>query len=216
MTGIIMAPMRNPTSFCAPLLVFALGLLPAGAAAGDTTAPPTERIEDLWRRGEASWNDGNLPAAREAFAAALALDERRARSWNYVGGVRYAGGEWAAALEAFRRAFELDPHDARAANNAGTACDRLGDYAGAERYYLAAAAADPLYAASQRNLGILYARRLNRPADARRAWRRYLALQPAGPEADEVRHELMSLPSAGAALPSPPQEAPASAAPPSH
>ena len=121
---------------------------------------------------------------------ALASDERRARSWNYVGGVHFAQGDLSRALEEFRTALELDPGDVRACNNLGTALERLGDYAGAAEAYGRAVLIDPSYPLTQRNLGILQSRRLGDPAAARSAWQRYLELAPAGAYADEIRREL--------------------------
>ena len=159
-----------------------------------------ESIEALWERGERSFESGDLAAAERAFSTALSRDERRARSWNYLGGVHFAQGDLPRALEEFRRALAEDPRDVRACNNLGTALERLGDFAGAEELYLRAAAIDPSHPPTQCNLGVLYAHRLGKPDAARRAWRRYLELVPAGTRADEVRRELSLLD--GAAPPS--------------
>jgi superkiller protein 3 len=189
----------------AALLCCALAQASPAAAAAESPAPPAPAaaIEALWERGEEAYRAGDFDAALASFGEALARDEGRARSWSYVGGAHFARGEWERALGEFLRATELDPGDARAWNNAGTAAERLGDFGRAEALYRRSGQADPVYPAPHRNLGILYARRLGRPADARRSWLRYLELRPGGPEADEIRLELMRLPGAGAADPAP-------------
>ncbi len=155
-----------------------------------TSATPGARIEDLWSRGEIAFKAGDLDKALTLFSTALLSDERRARSWNYVGGVRFAQGDFSRALADFRKALELDPRDVRACNNVGTALERLADYAGAEAAYARAVLIDPLYPTTQRNLGILQSRRLGNPEAARRSWQRYLELAPNGADADEIRREL--------------------------
>lgn len=187
-------------SLPAPFLLAAL-LLAGGAgfppAAAPATAPPTAppaTIEELWDRGESAFAAGDLQGALRAFSEALSHDERRSRSWNYLGGVHFTQGDLRQALADFGRAFELDPLDVRVCNNLATVHERLGNYRLAEEHYLQAARIDPAYPVTQRNLGILYARRLERPDLARRAWARYLALDPDGPGAPEIRREILLLP----------------------
>lgn len=163
------------------------------AAATPAPSAPTGSIEDLWIRGEAALKAGALDEALRLFSAALSADERRGRSWNYLGGVHFAQGDLQRALQDFRRALELEPRDVRAWNNLGTTFERLGNYKAARESYEWATQIDPAYPLTQRNLGILQARRLGNPEAARLAWQRYLALAPAGAYADEVRRELATL-----------------------
>jgi len=180
-------------------------LLPPPATSHSAELPPVAgSIEDLWSRGEAAFKAGKMDEALRLFDAALASDERRARSWNYVGGVHFAQGDLSRALAEFRTALELDPRDVRACNNLGTVLERLGDYAGAEEAYGRAVLIDPAYPVTHRNLGILQSRRLGNPDAARRSWQRYLELAPAGAYADEVRRELAALAAAAAPPASPP------------
>jgi tetratricopeptide (TPR) repeat protein len=191
---------RLRTALVAVALLCAL-LAPGAPARAQQPQPGPGSIEELWARGEAAFKAGNLDEAQRLFATALASDERRARSWNYVGGVLFAQGDFPRALEHFRRALELDPGDVRACNNLGTALERLGDYAGAEEAYGRAVLVDPSYPTTQRNLGILHSRRQGDPAAARSAWRHYLELAPNGPYADEVRAALDALAAPAAAGP---------------
>jgi tetratricopeptide (TPR) repeat protein len=169
----------------------------AAPASPGPTAPreaPGGSIEALWTQGERAYQSGDLEAAERLFEQALARDDRRARSWNYLGGVSFARGDLSRALEHFRRAHELDPGDVRACNNLATVHERLGEFARAEELYVQAMRLDPAYPETHRNLGVLYARRLGRPEEARRAWERFLALVPSGPAAAAVRRELEGLP----------------------
>jgi tetratricopeptide (TPR) repeat protein len=175
------------------------------AAAAPALPPREETIEQFWERGTSAFESGNLREALRLFNAALAKDESRARSWNYVGGVHFAMGDLLQAHQFFQRALVLDPRDVRACNNLGTALERLGEYAQAESAYQRAALIDPAYPLTQRNLGLLYSRRLGNPEAARRAWLRYLELAPTGAHAEEVRGELDALPG------TPPQTSPGTA-----
>jgi len=168
---------------------------PAPAAQAPAAAPAQPPLETLWADGERAYAAGDLDAALDFFTQALARDEGRARTWNYIGGVHFARGDLGRALEHFRRAHDLDPRDVRACNNLATVHERLGDFARAEELYQLAAPLDPGYPDPLRNLGVLYARRLGRPDAARRAWERFLVLVPTGPAADAVRRELAALPS---------------------
>lgn len=190
----------------APVFILILALpcilqaqpLPAPEIAPPTpsidAAPAGTAIEELWRRGEEALLHNDLDGALQAFNEALSRDEGRARSWNYVGGVHFGRGDWSKALLAFQKALALDSRDVRVCNNVGTVYERLGQFARAEEHYLRATVIAPAYPTSHRNLGVLYATRLGRPDEARRAWQRYLELSPQGPGAAEVRRELERLP----------------------
>lgn len=197
---------RRPALITGAWLLCAL--LPTAAPARCAEATTVAgSIEDLWSRGETAFKAGDLAGALRLFDAARTGDERRARSWNYVGGVHFAQGNFSRALADFRKALELDPRDVRACNNIGTALERLGEYSGAETSYAQAVFIDPSYPLTQRNLGILHAR-LKNPDAARRAWERYLELAPTGAHADEIRRELATFDASA-----PPATSPSSAAP---
>ena len=157
----------------------------AGARrAARPAARPRESIEELWSRGEAAFEAGDLDAALRLFDAALARDPRRARSWNYVGGAHFAQGDLARALEEFRRAVELDPRDVRACNNLGTALERLGDYARRRGGLRARPCASTRRTRSPSATSASSSRGgSGNPDAARRAWQRYLELAPDGPYA---------------------------------
>lgn len=202
---------RRGPALAALLLLLCALVPPAGPARG-ADPPAAGTIEVLWARGEAAFESGDLDKALTLFSTALVSDERRARSWNYVGGVHFAQGDLPRALADFRKALELDPRDVRAWNNLGTTLERLGDFAGAESAYARAVQVDPSYPITQRNLGILQSRRLGNPEAARRAWRRYLELSPTGADADAIRREL-SAPATGLSTTAPATSAPAVAPP---
>ncbi len=80
-----------------------------------------------------------------------------------------------------------------AANRAGIARVSAGDAGGAEREFRKALILDPDYAQAWLNLGLLRADYLERPAEARAAWQRFLECAPDAPEAPAVRARLGNL-----------------------
>ena len=78
--------------------------------------------------------------------------------------------------------------------NLGTVSAQNKKYDLAERCFKKALEYNKNYGEAWGNLGLLYARRLDRPDDARRAWNRLLELSPTGEVADEVRRQLELLP----------------------
>lgn len=68
-----------------------------------------------WRvRGQVALAQGNLPAAAQAFDAALKITPEDADLWVAIASLRFTGGEQALALEASDRAVTLDPRNPRA------------------------------------------------------------------------------------------------------
>jgi tetratricopeptide (TPR) repeat protein len=177
---------------CAIALALAAGLaLPAATAVG--AAADQKAVEKLWESGEEALEAGDIDAAQRSFEKALEIDRNQPRTWNYLGGIRFLRGNYFKALLEFKQAFALDPWDARACNNVGTAYEHLGRYGEAEEFYLRAVEIDERYAAPYRNLGILYARHLQKPDLAQKYWGLFLAIAPEGKEADAVREEMQKL-----------------------
>lgn len=158
---------------------------------GSGEEPP--EIESLLSAGEKALEGGDLKEALNHFNLALELDRKRAKTWNYLGGIHFRRGDYSKALLHFKQALTIDPRDARASNNIGSAYEHLGNYGSAEEYYLKAIGIEESYPVPYRNLGILYVSRMNKPDLARSFWTRYLALVPGGADADVIREKLQNL-----------------------
>ncbi len=85
------------------------------------------------RLGDAMSSRGDLPAAREAFRAALDLDADLALAHRGLGQVLLALGEAEAAVAALARSLEIDPLDGSAWAALARARNRIGDGAGAKQ-----------------------------------------------------------------------------------
>ena len=83
--------------------------------------------------GRARLQQGNLPAALQAFEQATALDPYRADGWKGLGYCRHRQRELSGARDAYREAARLDPEDHRNRVNLGLVLIELGDLEGAAR-----------------------------------------------------------------------------------
>ena len=126
-------------------------------------------------------------AACALLAAALGgcgqRDER-----HYELAMRYKeGGDHDRAIGELRTALRINPRFMKAYNQLGVCYGKVGLYDKAAEQFERAIGLDPSFATGYYNLGILYQTHLDRPADAARAYRRYLDLSPPGPRAEAVK-----------------------------
>lgn len=77
-------------------------------------------------------DNGEIPGAIEAFAAAVALDPSHARAWNNLGNALRTAGRLTEAMAALQRAVRIQPDYAIAWGNLGTVQRDLGDDSQAE------------------------------------------------------------------------------------
>jgi DNA-binding response OmpR family regulator len=96
------------------------------------------------------------------------------------------------AVTEFKKALTLKPGSAVAMAELGNAYFELGDNQAALKNLQAAAAADPNYAHAYVLLGAVY-QGLNRAGEARGAYEKYLALEPNGKFAQDVKSILKAL-----------------------
>lgn len=97
---------RRPKSATTTALL-AVALLLAAPAAGLARAPQ----EDRFAAGYAAFQNGDLPAARDHFAAYVAARPLDAHGWYNLGNAYHHSGDHARALWAWLRAARLDPRD---------------------------------------------------------------------------------------------------------
>jgi hypothetical protein len=100
---------------------------------------------------------------------------------------------YVAAAAKFTQAFHVEPDVAEFANNIGFAWYRAGKLLDAVLWLQEATSLDPKRAIAYLNLGDAYAK-LNRNAEARDAYKKYLELAPDSKSAPDVKKKLDTLP----------------------
>ncbi len=121
----------------------ALALLAAGCGAGKPTAPPRHvpaiAAKEALTAGIDALRVGDLDAAQEQVALAIATDPAFGGAHLYEGFILSRRGEDAAATEAFRRAVELDPYNCESPLFLGLMLEQRGDMEAARSHYLRSA-----------------------------------------------------------------------------
>jgi tetratricopeptide (TPR) repeat protein len=135
--------------------------------------------------------------AAEQFEAAFRLDPTLAEAHRGLGEVALARGDLVAAEREFRIAASSSRPSARAANFLGYILARQGRYPEAAEHYERALTLDPGLSDAHRSLGLLYAQRIGDRERAVAHLRASLRIDPAQPQAQELRRILAQLESKG-------------------
>lgn len=145
--------------------------------------------EECWDLGIDLEECGKLAEAEEAYRLALRRHGPNAQLCFNLGNVLHARGRREQAAERFQQAVELAPTFVEAWNNLGNVWADLKQSERAVQAYREALKHDPHVPDLHFNLADELDR-LGRRDEARPHWRRYLALEPAGPWADHARKKI--------------------------
>jgi arylsulfatase A-like enzyme/Tfp pilus assembly protein PilF len=129
--------------------------------------------------GVALSSEGKFDDALSVFERSRTLDPTNGMPLANIGTLYLMRGNAAKATEAFNAALALDPNLARAHNGLGVISAQRGALEAAAAHWTKAVAADPHDYQVLYNLGDVLLR-LNRPAEARPFWERYLQESPPG------------------------------------
>jgi tetratricopeptide (TPR) repeat protein len=153
---------------------------------------PTQAAPQELRRWAAELDEaGDLPAAAEMYRAALAAGGPAPELCFQLAEVLYRAGDLAAARERYYMALELDENYVEARANLGCVLAEQGQLELAAAAFEGALQCHEDYA----DVHLHLARTLDELArgdEAASHWRRYLALAPDSPWADEARDRLRS------------------------
>jgi cytochrome c-type biogenesis protein CcmH/NrfG len=123
----------------------------------------------------------------------VAKDPNNRNAWVELGHNYFDSDQPVKAIEAYDRALALGPNDPNVLTDQGVMFRRMGQYDRAVENFSKAAALDPSHLQSIYNLGIVYRHDLKDFPKAREAWSKFLALNPTGPAAEQVRAEMQMM-----------------------
>lgn len=120
----------------------------------------------------------------------VAGDPANRNAWVELGHNYFDSDQPVKAVDAYNKALELDPSDPNVLTDQGVMFRRLGWYDKAAENFAKASELDPSHIQSLYNLGVVYRYDLQDFDKAKETWNKYLALNPTGPGADQVRAEM--------------------------
>jgi Flp pilus assembly protein TadD len=177
-------PMRRGTT---TLLVLALWVLAAGGCATGGKQWSKAEIEAAYRSGVERFEAGDYRAALRRLTLVRDSRPEHERLHHYLGLCYAKLGMPRLAVESLRSAVKARPDDADAWLDLAVALELAGDLRAAERTYLELLGRRPGDSRAVLNVGLLYVRRLDDAAKGREYLERYLRMEPASPDAEELR-----------------------------
>jgi len=123
----------------------------------------------------------------------VAKDPGNRNAWVQLGNDYFDSNQPMNAVEAYDKALKLNGNDPNVLTDQGVMYRRLGWFDKAVGNFEMASKIDPNHRQSLYNLGLVYRDDLHDVPKAIAAWERFLAINPDGPGAAQVRAELDAL-----------------------
>ena len=120
----------------------------------------------------------------------VAREPDNRNAWIRLGHNFFDSGQPVKAIEAYARALELNGNDPNILTDQGVMYRRLGWFDKAISNFEKASNIDKNHQQSLYNLGIVYRYDLQDFDKAITAWEQFIAINPGGPGADQIRSEL--------------------------
>lgn len=117
-------------------------------------------------------------------------DPKSRNAWVELGNAYFDEQLPTKAIEAYAKGLELNPNDPNVLNDQGVMYRQLGSFEKAIVNFTKANQLDPRNLQSLYNLGIIYCHDLKDYAKAKKAWGKYLDINPTGESADRIREEI--------------------------
>ena len=165
--------------------------LVGGGHAGDIPVDSVH-IAAFFNRGNAHFNQGDLDAAIKDYTEAIALDPSYLFALYNRGNAHFNQGDLGAAIEDYSKAIEIAPDYTFAYNNRGNAHKAQGDLTNAIMDFDNAIQRDADFALAYSNRGDAHRVQGNLPA-AIADFQRYLELEPAAADRDEIEQTIAQL-----------------------
>jgi len=123
----------------------------------------------------------------------VAKDPNNRNAWVELGHNYFDSDQPVKAIEAYDRALALGPNDPDVLTDQGVMFRRMGQFDRAIENFSKAFSINPNHLQSIYNLGVVYRYDLRDLPKAQEAWGKFLALNPMGPAADQVRADLQAM-----------------------
>jgi tetratricopeptide (TPR) repeat protein len=132
-----------------------------------------------------------LPQAGAPQAAPAQGDSLQ--TWIALGNNEMDSSRFAEAIVAYQKALDLDPNNADVRVDMGTCYRNLGKPDRAIEEYQLALKANPRHPNAYRNSGVVYANDLHKPAEAIKAFEKYLEVYPGAQDAPAILAQIAAL-----------------------
>jgi cytochrome c-type biogenesis protein CcmH/NrfG len=135
----------------------------------------------------------NVQQSIKMLEGLVANDPNNRNAWVELGHNYFDSDQPVKAIEAYGKALALGPDDPNVLTDQGVMFRRMGQYDRAIDNFSKAATLDPTHAQSIYNLGVVYRYDLQDFPKAKEAWSKFMALNPSGPAAEQVRAEMQMM-----------------------
>jgi len=136
---------------------------------------------------------GNFQQKIKTLQDVVAKDPGNRNAWVELGNNFFDSDQPIPAVEAYGKALEINDQDPNVLTDQGVMFRRLGWFDKAIENFEKANQIAPQHSQSLYNLGIVYRYDLQDFPRAIEVWDKFLALNPTGPSADQVRSEMQVL-----------------------
>lgn len=146
------------------------------------------------------------PSDQQPMSPALALQRRifdnrqvverepkNLQAWIALGHDYFDTHQPQLAIDAYAKALELEPNNPDVLTDQGVMYRELGNFDKAVANFKKAGTLNPKHVQSAFNLGVVYANDLKDKAKAIEAWKRVIAIDPMGPQAEASRKGIEEL-----------------------
>jgi cytochrome c-type biogenesis protein CcmH/NrfG len=129
----------------------------------------------------------------QALKSVLQNDPKNLNTLVRLGNLYMDSQRFSDAVEYYDRALAIDPKNNDVRVDAGTCYRRSGRPDIAEKYYREALALNPNHAFANMNLGVVLAYDFGKYEEATKYFEKYVKLDPASPNAAQIREEINKL-----------------------
>ena len=153
-----------------------------------------------WSQGQAGQSPVVVPAPSVMSSDEIRQLESLAKAnpgnvkaWIALGNAQMDAQHFADAIVAYQRALDIDPKNVDVRVDMGTCFRGVGQPEKAIEEYRKAIKINPRHPMAHMNSGVVLAYDLNRGAEAKKEFEKYLELAPNAPNAAQIREEVQKL-----------------------